>query len=121
MDPWAFEQHCKAVLIRLGWHAETTKATGDQGADIVANRNGKRIVIQCKKYTGPVGNDAVQQVQAARGYYRAHDAFVVTNSSFTKSAQQLAAVLGVQLLHNTEMPRAFADEATPKLGGGAGY
>jgi len=120
MDPWAFEQHCKAVLVRLGWHAETTKATGDQGADIVANRNGRRIVIQCKKYTGAIGNDAVQQVQAARGYYGAHDAFVVSNSSFTKSAQQLAAVLDVKLLQHSDMTRTFADKVVPKHDGAAG-
>jgi restriction system protein len=33
---------------------------------VVAERDGVRLVVQCKRYAKPVGNGAVQEVVAAR-------------------------------------------------------
>ena len=54
-------------------------------------------------YGQPVGNKAVQEVFSAKGYYECDLAAVVTNSSFTKSAMQLASSLDVHLLHDSEI------------------
>jgi restriction system protein len=51
-----YETFCAEVLRRAGWNARVTIATGDQGTDIVAERDGKRVVVQCKFYTKPVSN-----------------------------------------------------------------
>ena len=48
------------------------------------------IVVQCKNYKGKVGVQAVQEVVAARMYYRTSRAAVSTNSTFTKNAKDLA-------------------------------
>ncbi|SEA08107.1 restriction endonuclease [Acidovorax soli] len=76
---------------------EPTPATGDQGADVVLLVDGIKIVIQAKKYTGVVGNAAVQEVFAAKEYYEADYAMVVTNSRYTQSARTLAGKIGVEL------------------------
>jgi restriction system protein len=76
-----YEQFCAERLRAAGWGAHLTKATGDQGTDIIAEHNGRRIVIQCKFYTSPVGNKAVQEVVAARLHERADIAVVVSNAS----------------------------------------
>ena len=80
-----------------------TKAVGDQGADILFSYSGRRIVVQAKRYTGSVGNAAVQQVNAAKGFYKVDDAWVVTNSKFTSSAEELARQLNVYLLDGQEL------------------
>jgi len=71
MTPLGFETWCRDKLQSQGWTAEITKASGDQGADIVAQRSGQKVVVQCKFYTGSVGNRAVQEVSAARHFYGA--------------------------------------------------
>ena len=103
LTPTAFEAHCARTLTALGWSARTTVASGDQGADIVAEKDGLRVVVQCKLFQRPVGNKAVQEAFAAREHYGAHVAAVVTNAEFTRSARDLAATTGVVLLHYTQM------------------
>lgn len=80
-----------------------TPITGDQGADILALKEGKRIVIQAKCYTKPVGNKAVQEVTAALSYYNGDEAWVVTNSTFTKAAKALAHKNNVKLIDGTAL------------------
>ena len=69
----------------------------DMGADLILERRGIRSVVQAKSYSGSVGVKAVQEVVAAKSYYKAREAFVVTNSTFTKSAIDLAEANGVSL------------------------
>lgn len=99
ITPVEFEYYCAEKLIDAGWEARTTKTTGDQGVDIVANLNELKAVFQCKLYSKPVGNSAVQEIAAGRGFEEADLAVVITNNSFTKSARQLAESLSVFLIH----------------------
>jgi restriction system protein len=104
MSPTDFEHFCADRIREAGWDAKVTRRSGDQGADIIAEREGTRLVLQCKLYSQPVGNKAVQEVIAAKTYEGAQHAAVVSNSNYTKSAQRLAATAGVRLLHYSDLP-----------------
>jgi superfamily II DNA or RNA helicase len=55
--------------------------SGDEGGDILAARDGYRWVFQCKWTSGPTINEqAVVQVDAAKTFYGADRAVVVTNA-----------------------------------------
>ncbi|WP_051556684.1 restriction endonuclease [Alkalihalobacterium bogoriense] len=86
-----FEKFLVEILGNLGFRANVTKKSGDQGVDIVAKRNSKIYAIQAKRYSGKVGNKAVQEVVSGKEYYGADVSWVITNSSFTQSAVNLAA------------------------------
>ncbi len=103
MDPLDYERHCALLLRRSGWDARATGASGDQGTDVIAHRNGKYFVLQCKLYNHPVGNNAVQQASAARLHQRADWAAVVSNANFTTSARQLAETNSIYLLHHEQL------------------
>lgn len=105
MTPQDFERWCTKIISSNGWKATTTKATGDQGADVIAEKEGTRLVLQCKLYNTPVGNKAVQEAFAAQHHYRAKASAVVTNATFTASAISLAATTGVLLLHYSDLGR----------------
>jgi restriction system protein len=98
-----YEHFCANILTKEGWNAEVSKGSGDQGADIIAEKDDVKIVIQCKRYATSVGNKAVQEVIAGKTYYAANAAVVVTNNNFTKSAKALAESADVILLHHTEL------------------
>jgi len=102
-DPYEYEQHIANVFSSLGWDAYATSGSGDQGADVIAEKNGLKFVIQCKLYSKPVGNKAVQEVTSARDYYNAAGSVVVSNQSYTKSAMQLAESQNVWLLNDTQI------------------
>ena len=103
LDGEHFEILCACILRDAGWSTSLTPASGDQGADILATRDSHRLAVQCKFYTGSVGNGAVQEVIAARLYYDCNAAAVVTNATFTKSAIALARSSSTTLVHFSEL------------------
>lgn len=103
VSPLAYETMCAEILSDAGWKARTTRGSGDQGVDVVAEKDGEKVVIQCKLYSRPVGNKAVQEISAGKSYYGARHAAVVSNQVFTPSAKELAQSTGVLLLHHEEL------------------
>lgn len=101
MDGHEYENACGRYLQTIGFKdVQVTKASGDQGLDVVAFKDGKKYGIQCKYYSKPVGNKAVQEAFSGAKYYKCDKAIVMTNNTFTKSAKELAASLGVELWEN---------------------
>ena len=98
-----YETLCRNLLQAEGWRVETTPVTGDQGADLIAEAAGCRVIIQCKFHARPIGNKAVQEAHAAVGFHAGDRAAVVSNASFTRSARQLAQANGVLLLHHDQL------------------
>lgn len=92
-----FEQAVCRLFCKMGYSAYVTKQSGDQGVDVVAERGSVRIGIQAKRYGYPVGNSAVQETIAGRAFYGCTSSMVITNSTFTKSAIELARVNSVVL------------------------
>jgi restriction system protein len=94
-----FELYVRDQLMRLEGYAnvEMTRESGDMGADLVVRHNGKIIVIQCKRYAGAVGLQAVQEVLGAKHFYEADEAWVITDSTFTEAARKLAKAANVRL------------------------
>lgn len=93
-----YEVFCENKLRDMGFTIQRTKIVGDQGVDLIAIKNDRKIAIQCKYYTNSVGNKAVQEIIAGANFYGCPEKAVITNSYFTKSAKQLAASLNVILV-----------------------
>jgi restriction system protein len=78
---------------------ETTPGTCDFGADLLLRTiDGRKAVVQAKRYRKHVPESAVQQLIAARTYYRADVGLVITNSLYTDAAKTLAKRCGVILI-----------------------
>ena len=95
-----FEHFVGQVFYENGHHAEVTRGSGDYGVDLVLDG---KIAVQVKMYSSPVGPGAVQQAVAGMAFYRCVEAWVVTNSTFTKAAVALAAANGVRLIAGDEL------------------
>lgn len=104
-DPRNYEHFCADLLKSAGWTARVTPMSGDQGADIIATGLGTKVVLQCKLYTSPVGNKAVQEIVAAKAVHGAQYGCVVSNQSYTSSAKVLAGANAILLLHHDELPK----------------
>lgn len=102
MDGWQYEQYVAGKLQSEGFHSvQVTRGSGDYGADIIAyDKKGRKYCIQCKLYSSAVGVKAVQEVIAAREYYGGNVAMVITNSSFTNAALEMARRTSVILRSN---------------------
>ncbi len=90
MNGSEFEHFVCELYTKMGYRAEVTKQSGDQGLDVIAEKGDKRIGIQAKCYSGTVGNSAVQEAVAGKSFYHCDKVVVVTNNYFTASAKELA-------------------------------
>ncbi len=90
MDGYEFEQFIGLLFTKMGYTTEITKGSGDQGMDIIAERDGNRIGIQAKCYSNKVTNKAVQEIFSSLNYYNCGKGVVITNNYFTDSALELA-------------------------------
>ena len=90
MDGVEFEKLIAKLFRKMGYDAEVTKTSGDQGIDVLATKNGFKYGIQAKCYSSQVGNSAIQEAVAGKAYYSLNKVIVVTNNFFTKSAIKLA-------------------------------
>ncbi len=103
MDGHDYEYVVAQYLRGLGYTGtRVTKGSGDFGVDVLANKGSHKYAVQCKYYTGSVGVSAVQEAVAGKAYYGCDMAMVVTNSTFTKAARELAVANNVILLDGVE-------------------
>lgn len=111
MDGETFEQYLEALFIKLGYKAVRTQYRGDYGVDLILRKDGKKIAVQAKRYTGKVAIKAVQEIYSGAAYYGAEEAWVVTNSDFTAAARQLAEANGVTLIGREKLT-ALIEQST---------
>ncbi len=98
-----FELFSLRLLERFGYWGYQTADSGDYGADLIVFKDGLKIVVQTKRYSKSVGIKAIQEVLGAVKYYNADKALVITNSRFTKQAEELAAKSDVHLLDRSKL------------------
>ena len=103
MSGYEFEDFLSHLFESLGYDVRLTPTSYDQGADLILNKEDQIIAVQAKRYTKPVGNRAVQEIVAAIPFYGATEGWVVTTSSFTNSAINLARANNIRLLGWNEL------------------
>ncbi|MFZ1702292.1 MAG: restriction endonuclease [Pyrinomonadaceae bacterium] len=100
---YEFETFLTELFQKMGYSVEQTRLSGDQGADVIVTKFGEKTVIQAKRFSGKVGNGAVQEIVAAMRFYGAEAGMVVTNNYFTPSANALAAANDIKLVDRDEL------------------
>lgn len=98
MSGLEFEKFCAELLQDNAFNnVQVTQGSGDHGIDIFAEKYDITYAIQCKCYSGNVGNSAIQQANAGKQFYKKDIAVVLTNRDFTQQAKEEAEILGVKL------------------------
>ena len=111
MDGHTFEHWCADLLKKNGFiNVEVTQGSGDQGVDVLAQKDGIRYAIQFKCYSSDLGNTPVQEVSAGKTIYRCHVGAVMTNRFFTSGAMVAADATGT-LLWDRNTLKKFIDKA----------
>jgi len=92
-----FEVFTADLFRALGHQTTVLGGAGDQGVDVIVDRRGERVAVQCKNHSRPVGNRAVQEVFAGARHHRCVEACVVAPGGYTRGAIALARSTGVAL------------------------
>lgn len=106
MEGHEFESYCADLLRKNGFvNVSVTPGSGDQGVDVIAEKEGVRYAVQCKCYSSALGNTPVQEVCAGKSMYNCHVGVVMTNNYFTAGAKQLAEKNGILLWDRDKLQR----------------
>ena len=103
MDPYDYEHLCAEEFKKNKWDAEATQGSSDQGVDVIATKDTRTLVAQCKRFMKPVGNKAVQEIVAGMKYYEATEGVVIAPNGYTNSAKNLAEANNIKLIHHSEI------------------
>ena len=90
IDPIQFEKIISALFKRMGYDVLLTKASGDEGIDLILSKNGKKSVVQCKRYSGTVGQPITRDLYGSMIHNRAEDAYLITTGVFCFTPQTWA-------------------------------
>ena len=77
---------------------------------IVENKNGSRVIFQCKRFKTKVNLKAVQEVVGAMGHYAGDFGVVITNNTFLNSAVKLAKSNDIELWNGDQLISFLAGE-----------
>ncbi|MBI2665411.1 restriction endonuclease [Candidatus Woesearchaeota archaeon] len=102
LSPFEFEEFIAKLFRKMGYKAHATKKTGDYGIDVIAEKDGKKIAIQCKQNQlgNNVGNVTVQNTLGSMWKIKADQSIIITTSNFTKQAEEQAKEAPVELWDN---------------------
>jgi restriction system protein len=98
-----FERFLGELFKRRGFKVSYTATSGDYGADLILKDGKDIIAVQAKRYSSSVGVKAVQEIIGAVKMYNATEAWVVTNSHYTRQAEKLADINDVYLIDREEL------------------
>ena len=118
MDGVDFEAYVADLLRSKGYITTVTKASGDQGVDIVAEKAGTRFAVQVKRQSQKVSRRAVADAVAGKVLYECSRAMVITNNYFQGGAEQLAYANNCELVDRDRLTRWIQQQLIGHMGNG---
>ena len=108
MSPGQFEQFVAFLFQQRGFDVRVVGQTGDQGIDIElrpkGTPHGTRVVAQCKRYKGSVGQPIVREFFGSFANH-ATEGYLITTGTFTQPAVEWAAARPLRLIDGPELVR----------------
>lgn len=112
INGYDFELLISVILENCKFKCNLTPKSKDNGADILAYKNNLTWAIQTKLYYNhSVGNKGVQEVYTAKNYFNANLGAIITNSTFSKQAIDVAKKLNIILIDRTLLTKIISNNA----------
>lgn len=100
-----FERVCGQLMSALGFQIEYTKASGDGGIDILAYNSAPllkgKYIVQCKRYSGNVGQPIIRDLYGVVAAEQATKGILITTGGFAAPAKDFASKLPIELIDGT--------------------
>lgn len=91
LTPGDFEAYVGQLFRQKGYRVRLRGGSGDLGVDVeLHKRDGKKAVVQCKRYRTTVGAETVRELYGTLIHERAAHAFLVTTADVSEAAREWA-------------------------------
>ena len=102
-----FEKLCHILLEKMGFEVTDTKISGDGGIDLIAQNHqpllSGKYIIQCKRYTGGVGEPIIRDLYGVVTSERANKGILITTGYFTKQAESFSQGKPLELIDGVKL------------------
>jgi restriction system protein len=94
-----FEKFMANLFRQQGYAVQETSASRDQGVNLILpDYDGKRVAVILKRWSGPVDRAVVGATFGGMTHYGAEEGWVITTSTFTPRARELARSTRIRLI-----------------------
>lgn len=106
MGPQQFENAVAELFRDLGYEVKQTPYSNDRGKDAIAWKDGKKYLIECKRYeaSNTIGRRDLQIFVAAMKEENAQGGFYVNTGKFANTAPEYAAQNQIELYDRAKLP-----------------
>ena len=108
-----FEHLCQALLQKAGFDVETTKASGDGGIDLIARCHQPffdgKYIIQCKRYSGGVGEPIIRDLYGVVMAEHANKGILMTTGYFSMSAINFSRNKNLELIDGEKLAELLSE------------
>lgn len=106
MDSRQFENAIAELFRALGYTVTQTPYSNDRGKDGIALKDGKKYLIECKRYnaSNTIGRRDLQIFVAAMKEENAHGGFYINTGRFARTAEDYAAQNQIELYDRERLP-----------------
>ncbi len=115
MSGHGFEQAVANLFRNIGFTAEVSNRGGDGGVDIILQKAGRRIAVQCKRYKSAVGPHVIRDLWGTMNYLNFNEGCIVTTTGFTKGVTEFANDKHIFLIDLKDILRATGDNGEDYL------
>ncbi len=99
LSPRDFEHYVAELFERRGYSVEVRGRAGDLGVDLaLTRRDGRRAIVQCKRYRHAIGPEIVRELFGTMVHERAAHGFLVTTAAISDAARSWAADKPITLI-----------------------
>ena len=88
LDGWDFEEETAKVFRLNGYRATVTRKVSDGGVDLIMYKENKKIIVQCKHYSSPVGVSVARELNGLKDDFKADELILIASSGVTKSCRE---------------------------------
>jgi restriction system protein len=118
LSPSQFEEWCADRLREQGHRVTVVGGQSDHGIDLIAERDGSRMAVQCKRWFGIrlVGEPQVRDLLGAMQHVQATTGMVITTGQYSEAALKWVAGKPIRLWGVEELVAGSAPAAiTPTI------
>jgi hypothetical protein len=97
------EEEIANLYRRIGYTVSTTRATGDKGVDLILEKDGRGIIVQCKGYEKPAGVGVARDLYGTLMDIGSGNAVLVCPAGFTKGVSEFVRGKPIKLIDAGEL------------------
>jgi HJR/Mrr/RecB family endonuclease len=99
----AFETALANLYGKMGYWVHQTKGSGDEGIDLVLEKEGVKTVVQCKGHAKPIGVGAVRDLYGAMMHFGVPSAVLACPAGFTEGVIHFVMNKPIRLISASEI------------------